>query len=278
MIDLHAHTTESDGSLSPAELIWLASAIGLEALAITDHDTFSGFDQAAPLADELDLDLVCGIEMSTKYESRSVHLIGYFLDREPGEEFRRWILGLQDSRLARNQQLLEKLKMSGIEITPEDLQRQCTPLPGRPHIARLMVEKGYVGSVQQAFDDYLDEAACCYIPRGEPSLAEAVERIGLSGGISALPHPGRVTRDNSRLGELLRGMREIGLSAIEVFHSEHSPVDVALYGSLAAELDLLITGGSDFHGATKPGIELGTGKNGNLCIPYSVLQRLRLSA
>ena len=276
MIDLHSHTTESDGSLSPVELIGLARAIGLEALAITDHDTLSGFEQASPLAVELDLDLVCGIEMSTKFDSRSVHLIGYFLDGEPGACFRNWILGLQASRHARNQELLEKLKTYGIEIAPEDLQQQGTPLPGRPHIAKLMVDRGYVDSMQQAFDDYLDESACCYIPRGEPSLAEAIERIRLGGGVSSLPHPGRVTRDSRKLGELLRGMRDAGLSAIEAFHSEHSPAEVSLYVSLAAELGLSVSGGSDFHGATKPGIELGTGKGGNLCIPHSVLEGLRL--
>jgi len=278
MIDLHTHTTESDGSLSPEELTRLASARGLEALAITDHDTLAGFDRAAPLAAELGLELVCGIEMSTKHEGRSVHLIGYFFSGAPAREFREWIVCLQESRHARNQELIEKLKTMGFEISQEELRQQGTPLPGRPHFARLMVEKGYVDSMQQAFDRYLDESACCYIPRGEPSFAEAVERIGLSGGVSSFPHPGRVTRDAARLRKILAGMRETGLNAVEVFHSENSPAESDLYASLAAELGFRISGGSDFHGATKPGIELGSGSGGNLCIPYSVLERLRRSA
>jgi predicted metal-dependent phosphoesterase TrpH len=275
MIDLHSHTTESDGTLSPAELIRLACDLKLEALAITDHDTFAGFEQARPLAGELGLELIGGIEMSTKYEKRSVHLLGYFLGGEAGAGFREWILGLQASRHARNQELLETLKARGVEITPQELRERGGPLPGRPHIARLMVEKGYVSSLQQAFDDYLDESASCYVSRQEPSFAETVERIRSAGGVASLPHPGRVSRDAEKISETVRAMQKMGLSAIEVYHSDHSPAEVALYGGLATELGLAATGGSDFHGGAKPDIQLGTGKAGNLSIPYSLLERLR---
>ena len=130
MIDLHAHTSESDGTFSPAELVNLAGAVGLEALAVTDHDTLSGFDQARPFAREIGLDLVCGIEMSTRYEGRSVHLLGYFLEGDPGPDFRHWILGLQQSRRARNRKLLAKLQANGLLSMSSSTSRRVAMSPG----------------------------------------------------------------------------------------------------------------------------------------------------
>jgi predicted metal-dependent phosphoesterase TrpH len=277
MVDLHAHTSESDGSLSPAELVALAGARGLDALAITDHDTFAGFDRARQITRPAGLDLLCGIELSTKFRSRSVHLLGYFPDRDPGMGFRDWVAGLRESRHSRNERLLDRLKTNGIAISTEELRRRNGSLPGRPHIAAIMVEKGYVRSLQEAFDLYLDESASCYVERQEPSFAEAVERIHAAGGISSLAHPYRVTRVARELEAFLGEMRLTGLAALEVHHSEHSPADVTRYANLAAVLGFAVTGGSDFHGATKPDIELGTGKNGNLRVPVSVVERLRAS-
>jgi hypothetical protein len=276
MIDLHAHTTESDGTLSPAELVNLAEVVGLEALAVTDHDTLSGFDQARPFALEMGLDLVCGIEMSTRYEGRSVHLLGYFLEGDPGVDFRHWILGLQQSRLARNRELLAKLQTKGVTIAWDELERTGGPLPGRPHIARLMVEHGFVDSIRVAFDEFLDESACCYVARDEAPFANAIDRIRMAGGISSLPHPGRVSRDSAEICEIAKGMKAMGLMAIEVFHSDHSPAEVSYYANLAEQLGLGISGGTDFHGATKPEIELGTGRSGNVCVAFSTLEKLRL--
>lgn len=275
MIDLHAHTSESDGSFSPSDLVALAHSIRLEALAITDHDTFAGFDLAKPLADQLGLELLCGIEVSTKYEDKSVHLMGYFLRSDPGEEFRNWITKLQNSRHERNRLLLDTLKAHGVEISAEELAQRGGPLPGRPQMAMLMMERGYVQSIQQAFDDYLDESASCYIQREEPSFAETLEKIRDAGGVASLPHPCRVTRDAKEITDMVTTMRDMGLAAIETCHSEHSVDDVLIYTELARHLGLAVTGGSDFHGARKPAIELGTGRNKNVCIPYSVLEQLR---
>lgn len=275
MIDLHAHTNESDGSLSPGELIALASVIGLEAVAVTDHDTFAGFDQAVLAARDAEVEVICGIEMSTKYRGCSVHLLGYFLNGGAPEDFRYWILELQRSRQERNSRLLERLRGEGIEITPLELVASSRGLPGRPHVARLMLEKGYVTTLQQAFDLYLDESACCYVAREEPSFAESVQRINSAGGISCLAHPGRVSRDSAEISDTVYAMRDLGLLAIECWYSKHSSAETALYIDLAERLGMAVTGGSDFHGAPKPDIELGSGLNNNLCIPYSVLDRLR---
>lgn len=275
MIDLHTHTDESDGTLSPIALRELAREIGLQALAITDHDTFAGYDRAASSAEASDLELICGIELSTSYRGQSVHLLGYFLDKPPSNQMREWILGLQSSRRLRNQKLVEKLQSAGIDISLQEVLERGRNLPGRPHFAALMLEKGYVRSIQEAFDRYLDDAAACYVSRNEPDFAEAVARIAGAGGLPCLPHPNRITRDPVLLEQHLLEMRSMGLRGIEVYHSDHSIEDCSLYLSMAERLDMAITGGSDFHGATKPDIQLGRGRNGNLNVPMNVLDRLR---
>lgn len=275
MIDLHTHTNESDGSVAPAELLRMANEMGLEALAITDHDTLAGYDQAVALAGGLELELVCGIELSTGYRGRSVHLLGYFLNSEPTDEFRQWIVSLQISRHRRNQRLVARLQSMGFDITLEEVMMRGKKLPGRPHFAAILVEKGYVMSTQEAFDRYLDEAGACYVSRDEPSLAEGIRRIADAGGLPSLPHPSRLTRDPMLIEQHVRHMREIGLRAIEVYHSDHSVEETSLYASLAQRFSLAITGGSDFHGAAKPHVALGTGMHGDMCIPMSVLMNLR---
>jgi len=275
MIDLHSHTTESDGTLTPNQLVEAASRIHLEALAITDHDTFTGFDRALPTAQEAGLDLICGIELSTSYRERSVHLLGYFLDQQPTQEFRSWIVGLQVGRHARNQKLIDKLREHGFDITLEEVRQRGRGLPGRPHFASILLEKGYVQTIQQAFDDYLAESGSCFVPRDEPSLEEGIARMLSGGGLPSLPHPTRVARDYETLGGFIREMQGFGLKAIEVYHSDHSPEDREFLQSLAQSLGLGASGGSDFHGETKPKVALGTGIGGNVNVPRSVLDELR---
>jgi len=272
MIDLHSHTTASDGSFSPAQLVDEAVRTGVRTLGITDHDTFSGYDRAVPLAQQAGLELVCGIELSTKLHGHSVHLLGYFLRDSPPSPFRDWIRELQESRRERNVRLVARLQELGLDITLDEAQARGGEMTGRPHFAKLLLEKGYVSSLQQAFDEYLDESAKGYVTRREAAFAEAVRRIRQSGGIASLAHPIRLREDVS---EILPGLRDSGLNAIEAFHSDHSPEHTDLYLRLAAAHNLLVTGGSDFHGAVKPDIQLGTGRAGNLHIPEKLLDRLR---
>jgi predicted metal-dependent phosphoesterase TrpH len=182
---------------------------------------------------------------------------------------------LQDARHRRNRELIKKLQGQGFDVTFDEVYRLGGTLPGRPHFASLLVQKGYFPSIQQAFDDCLGETGNCYISRDEPSFAEAVERIRAGRGFPSLPHPGRVSRDPKELEEFLREMRLLGLRGIEVYHSDHSAADTELYKDLATRLVFAVTGGSDFHGSIKPHIELGTGRGGNLNIPCSVLDSLR---
>jgi predicted metal-dependent phosphoesterase TrpH len=276
LIDLHSHTNESDGTHSPEQLIEEAKSAGVDVLGITDHDTFAGYDQAIAPAGAAGIDLVCGIELSTKLHDRSVHLLGYFPNNTKAlETLRDWVLDQQASRRDRNVRLVARLQELGFDIRLEEAEALGRGMTGRPHFARLMVDKGYVSSLRQAFDDYLDESATGYVYRREPTFAEAVERIRKAGGIASLAHPIRVNGD---VPALMPELCDTGLNAIEAYHSDHGPKEVALYLQIAARHGLLVTGGSDFHGAAKPGVRLGTGCDGNLSVPREVIDRLREAA
>jgi 3',5'-nucleoside bisphosphate phosphatase len=275
LIDLHSHTTESDGTSTPEQLIETAIASGLEALAITDHDTFSGYDAAMAPARDAGFELVCGIELSTKLQSRTVHLLAYFVGRPPSPEFREWLGRMQASRRDRNRRLAARLQALGLDITLEEVEARGRNMTGRPHFARVMVEKGHVASIQDAFDEYLDESAKGYVDREEPTLAEGIQRVISGGGIPSIAHPIRLPRAGEDMNALTSEMRDMGLQAIEAYHSDHRPSDVALYLGLAERYGLAVTGGSDFHGEVRPAVRLGSGVDGNLSVPYEVLDRLR---
>ena len=272
MIDLHSHTHESDGTCSPSQLIEKARQAGVHILGITDHDTFSGCDRAAAEPAAAGLELICGIELSTKLNGYSVHLLGYFLDRSGMGELRSWVLQMQNSRRERNRRLIERLRELGLDITLEEVQARGRGMTGRPHFAQILLEKGYVQNLQQAFDEYLGEFAKGYVYREEPQFADAVQKIRSAGGIASLAHPVRLKDDPVSIMPELCGY---GLNAIEAYHSDHQPSDTETFLGLAATHGLHVTGGSDFHGAAKPGVELGTGRGGNLKIPDDLVARLR---
>jgi predicted metal-dependent phosphoesterase TrpH len=271
LIDLHSHTNESDGTFSPAELIQEAVRTGVRVLGITDHDTFAGHDTARALAADAGIRLVCGIELSTKLNGHSVHLLGYFFGDGAMNGFRDWVKEQQESRRERNGRLAARLRELGFDITLEEAEARGRGMTGRPHFAQIMVEKGYVGNLRQAFDDYLDESAKGYVYRKEPEFAEGVAKIRAAGGIASLAHPVRVNGD---VPALLPQLCASGLNAIEAYHSDHSAADTALYLGLARQYGLMVTGGSDFHGAVKPEVSLGTGCEGNLRVPADLMEQL----
>ena len=276
MIDLHTHTSESDGSFAPASLIAEAVRVGVRVLAITDHDTLAGYDQARPLASRAGVELLCGIELSTKLHGHSVHLLGYFPggDGAPSGpvDFRVWLLEMQASRRDRNVRLAARLRDLGFDIQIEEAEALGRGMTGRPHFAQVMANKGYVANIREAFDRYLDESASAYVHRLEPQFAESVERIRRAGGISSLAHPTRVSGDAAEVVKELAGQ---GLQALEAYHSDHTAAETAAYLELARRNGLKVTGGSDFHGAIKPEVKLGTGCDGNLRVPPEVLEGLR---
>jgi predicted metal-dependent phosphoesterase TrpH len=272
VIDLHSHTDQSDGTFTASELIAEAKRIGLSALAITDHDTMRGYDQAVPFAEAAGLRLICGIELSTKYRGVSVHLLGYFPAKLPTEEFREWLAFLLESRRDRNRRLIEKLNSLGIPITLQEVEKYGRTLTARPHFARVLIDKGFAKDMQDAFDHYLDEKGKGYVQRHDIPIEEAIGRIRNAGGVASLAHPVRVAKNQWDVLEKYVGeLSGLGLQAIEVYHSDHSPENVAFYRSLAERFQLAITGGSDFHGGNKPQISLGTGCRSNLNVPDDLL-------
>lgn len=292
MIDIHTHTDQSDGSVPPAELVARALELGLDALGVTDHDTLAGCDLAAPLARGAGLEFVTGIELSTRFEPPlvarlpgvekmgrlgSVHILGYFLDGEPTPEFRDFLWTQQEGRRKRNVALIAKLNSLGVDITLEEVQALGRNLTGRPHFAKILLKKGYVTKIQDAFDIYLADYAKAAVDREEPSLEEGVERIRTGGGMASLAHPVRLPfgTDPDLLSSLITVLMEHGLDAIEVYHSEQSAEESALYMEMAKKFGLVVTGGTDFHGDNKPGIALGTGKNNNVSLSREFLDDMR---
>jgi predicted metal-dependent phosphoesterase TrpH len=280
VIDLHSHTNESDGSLSPQELIDLAERTGLEALAITDHDTFSGYEKALPLALAAGLDLVQGIELNSRVNSapaaRYAHILAYFVSHAPGLEFVSWLSETRRERADRNEKLAASLRANGVDITLAEVEKKGRSLTGRPHFARVLVEKGYAKSLEDAFQRYLGEDAPSYVHRESLTTAETVALVRAGGGIPVVAHPIRLGMDRAAERAFLEEAKAAGLMGLEVYHSEHSPALQQYYLGLAGELDLLPTGGSDYHGpSVKPGIELGSGRNGNVSVPMAFLTGLR---
>jgi 3',5'-nucleoside bisphosphate phosphatase len=272
LIDLHSHTNESDGTYSPAELVDEAVRAGVRTLSITDHDTLAGYDAASAAARQAGIELICGIELSTKLYGHSVHLLGYFLADSGMNGFRGWVTRQQASRRERNVRLAARLRELGFDITLEEAESRGRGMTGRPHFAALMKEKGYVRNIRQAFDEYLDESAKAYVFRSEPAFGDAVRHIRDAGGIASLAHPVRVHGD---VAALMPELCDAGLGAIEAYHSDHGSSDTQRYLELARKYKLHVTGGSDFHGEVKPEVRLGTGCEGNLRIPADLVQRLR---
>jgi 3',5'-nucleoside bisphosphate phosphatase len=277
VIDLHTHTDASDGSWSPPRIVEEACRLGLEALAITDHDTLAGYDQASGPASERGLDLVCGIELSTVFTRiqkppvKHVHLLGYFLHSRPTAAFRSWLDAIHAGRWERNQRLAKRLQSLGLDVKAEEAEALGRTVTGRPHFARVLVQKGFAASIQDAFDRFLSDTAKAFVPRREPPFSEAAGQILAAGGVPVLAHPFRLVGERrDRLEDLVRGMVAQGLRGIEAFHSDHTPADSEHLLGLAAAYGLAITGGSDFHGESKPGVKLGS-----LAIPREVLERLR---
>jgi predicted metal-dependent phosphoesterase TrpH len=279
LIDLHSHTTASDGTTPPGDLIRLAGEAGLEALAITDHDTLAGYEEAVPAAAAAGLDLICGIEISTKLvdpgtgRKKTVHLLGYFFDG-PRPSFRDWIRTLQEYRRDRNRRLVAKLQSLGLDIDLAEVEAYGRSLTGRPHFARLLVRKGYVATVQQAFDQYLDESAKGFVFHETPTIEESVARVREGGGVASLAHPVRLARPVEEEIALIERLRDAGMQALEVHHSDHGPLEQERYFTLAQRFGLAVTGGSDFHGKNKPDVRLGVGR-GNVSVGREVLDRLR---
>ena len=272
MIDLHSHTNASDGTDAPPRLVELAVERQLEALAITDHDTFAGYDEALPVARAAGLDLVCGVELSCKFESKSPHLLAYFPQGPADGAFRQWVDGILDSRRERNRALIAILQSQGVKIELEEVEAVGRSITGRPHFARVLIEKGYATDRQDAFDRYIGETGSAFVERAGPTLEEALEKIRLSGGVSSLAHPVRLSLASNPDKEagLFDRLRGVGLDALEVWHTDHKPALIKRYMTYAERHGMLMTGGSDYHGDNKPNARLG-----GVMAPMALLAAMR---
>jgi len=278
-VDLHIHSTASDGTLSPSEIVSMACECHLRAISITDHDTIEGSRQALDQGIPPSIQFLIGVEISaaplTEYSTdSSYHILGYGMDLDD-PELNRVLNKLQRARKDRNPDIIEKLQASGFEIS---LQEVCElageGLLGRPHIARVMLEKGYVASIDQAFDDYLGKGRSAYVDKYRVDIGHAIELIINSGGIPVLAHPGLLEPvDDAALDALVAVLKKMGLMGIEVFYPNHTPEQVNHFLALAADQNLLVTGGTDFHGELKPEISLGTG-DGSLFVPFALFEAL----
>jgi len=263
MIDLHAHTTYSDGTLSPTQLVERARDIGLSAVAVTDHDTVDGLAEALAAGERLGVEVVPGVELGVEYGERTLHLLGYFLCELPTEELRGQLAELRHYRDVRNERILERLAAIGYPVAPHEVEQIADGgAVGRPHIGEAMRRRGYVGSIAEAFDRFLRRGAPAYIDRRRLALGAAVRVLRQSGGIGVLAHPGLIPIDAKGLERIAVEAAAAGVQGFECYYSEYATDTVALCLAIAGHAGLVATGGSDFHGSVKPGVHLGAGPGG----------------
>lgn len=273
-IDLHVHSNASDGTYTPRELVLYAEEKGLAAFALTDHDTVKGVFEAVEAAKGRELEVIPGIEISSEYKGGDIHILGLYIDYRRSE-FSAALQKFVDARERRNLEMAEKLSEHGFLVTMEEM---LTAYPGavitRAHFAKYMKAKGYVSSYEEAFRKYIGKSCPCYVPRTVIQPKDAIGLIREAGGVAVLAHPLLYHLTVEELAHMIKYLKELGLQGIEVFYSMNQEGDENLVASLAREMGLLMTGGSDFHGTTKPHIDLGNGR-GNLYVPDSLLNPLK---
>jgi predicted metal-dependent phosphoesterase TrpH len=268
--DLHMHTNHSDGTLTPSELARLARQQGVDAVALTDHDTVSGLEELVAEVNRLGLEAISGIELSARFSPGTLHILGYGFD--PQGPIREKLIRFQKAREERNPRILEKLKSLGMPLTLEEVKELsgAKGQVGRPHIAKAMEAKSYVKSYEEAFDRYLTKGAPAYVSKASWEAKECIDMIHESEGVAVIAHPIQMKLQGQNLLSQITELTRLGLDGLEVTHPDHSPADQQHFFALAQEQGLLTTGGSDFHGAHKPNIQLGQGRP-----PYLFLEKLR---
>lgn len=273
-IDLHTHSWFSDGTKSPTELVRLAAHSGISALAITDHDTMDGVSEALAAGEEYGVEVVPGLEVSVVHKKKDLHILGYYLD-PAHSELAAALSVLQEARDRRNEKIIYKLQGLGVAATVAELKEiSGYGQTGRPHIAKLLMRHGLVRSVPQAFDEYLKKEGKAYVERFSYSAEEAIELIVRAGGIAVLAHPIQVDKTLAVLSTLLPVLKSYGLAGIETFYPTQKKKMRQRIRVLAEENDLLLTGGSDYHGDVRPGTRLA-GTN-NVYVPPELLDKMKM--
>ncbi|EHJ47721.1 PHP domain protein [Solidesulfovibrio carbinoliphilus subsp. oakridgensis] len=273
LIDLHTHSTASDGSLFPSQLVALAAQNGLAALALTDHDTLDGLAEARTAGRVHGLEIIAGVELSVADGDRGVHILGLFLPDRPGR-LADALAYLRERRHNRNRRILDKLREQGVPLDYDAVTALARGAVGRPHIAQALVAMGAVTSFKEAFTRYLGAHGRAYVPKDKLSLADAFSLLHAEGALTVLAHPYILGLAGPALAETVGRYRDAGLDAIEALYTEHSQAQTLEYLALARRFGLAVSGGSDFHGAAKPEVELGRGR-GNLRVDITLLDILK---
>ena len=273
-VDLHVHSTASDGTYTPAELVQLAVSARLSAFALTDHDTIAGISEAKLAAADCGCEVISGVELSCDYNGREVHMVGLFID-ETDPTLQAELASFNERRIERNKEMVRRLQAEGLAITYEGLladnhDRVIT----RGNIAKYLVDHQLVRDNPTVFSRYLGDDCRCFVPREKISPGQAIRIIHAAGGLAILAHPLLYHMNLEQLRDFLALLKADGLDGMEAIYSTFQPGDERNMKRIAGELDLLISGGSDFHGSNKPHIRLGTGM-GRLFVPYEVLDQLK---
>ena len=277
MIDLHIHTSASDGSFSPREIVKIAKEKGLRAVSITDHDTVDGNEEAIKAGTEIGLEIVPGVEISVEWEGRPVHILGYFIELG-NYGLRATLKSLIDFREERNPKIIHKLNMLGLSITYDEVKTAAgngTTAIGRPHFAQVLIEKGYVKNGDEAFRKYLKRGGAAYVEKKRLTPHEGVQLIKDASGIPVLAHLYNIDGiTNKDLEHVILQFKGMGIEGIEVYYPLHNVQQTLKLKTLAEKLGLYITGGTDFHGEQKPDIQIGSGF-GALRIPYELIIKMK---
>ena len=284
-VDLHVHSNHSDGVFSPSQLVDYAMEKGLAAFALTDHDTVDGLEEAIAYAELLRQTLpgeekkevpevIPGVEFSTEYQGKDVHILGLYIDYN-NECFQKYLQDFVTSRINRNQKMCALLQEAGVDISYGALLEEFpNAVITRAHYAKFMLDHGYVKSMKEAFDRYIGDHCPYFVPREKVTPKQAVQLILQADGIPILAHPILYHMSDDRLETLVSHLKDAGLMGIEAIYSTYNAAEERQIRTLAKKYDLAISGGSDFHGANKPGLDLAVGY-GNLFVPYSVLEEIK---
>ncbi len=272
-IDLHTHSLKSDGSMTPAEVVREAKKAGLAAIALSDHDTVDGLPEAIAEGEKIGVEVIPAIEFSVQSKTET-HILGYFIDYN-NPDLKQMLREVVDLRIERNHVTTQRLNELGFDITLEEV-RALAPnnFVGRAHFARVLMDKGYTESVKEGFDKYMSVGKYAYCEKQRLTAGDAVELIAKCGGISFLAHPHLTKLPDDELKAFLVELKGYGLCGLEGYYTDYTSEMQQKYQSMAKELGLMISGGTDFHAAMKPHISIGTGL-GNMKIPYSVLKKMK---
>ncbi len=269
-IDLHLHTTASDGTFSPTQVVKIALELKLKAIAITDHDTVSDIEEAIKAAKNEPIEIIPGIEFSTEINSESFHIVGLFVDYKD-KDLLKLTHQIRNAREIRAKKIIEKVNAleKGPKITFKEIQEISDGLIGRPHIGEIMIRKGYAETLTEVFENYLRRGGSCYVPRFKLTPKEAIKFLKKIKSIPILAHPGYISEEIN-LEAFIHELKETGLMGLEVYYPSHTKGQIEDFKELAKKFDLLVSGGTDCHGKLNEGPFIGS-----LNIPYYLLEEIK---